>query len=320
MRRESDQGAIHIVDFRPYRPSYGAPAAFIASAIQNGPHIIGIIAFQLSIDAINEVTTGNQNWKADGLGESGETYLVGNDLRMRSSSRFLLEDPKSYIKALQAANTPREIVESIQTFHSSVLLQKVDTLAVRDAIAGKSGTRQVNDYRGIPVLSSFTPLRIEGLDWALLTEMDISEVNQPIRALQRTLLMSTALLLLLVTFAAIVASYSFTRPLNMIIAATRKVNAGEQDATVELDARDEFAELAQSFNDMFRNLRRQGELIEERNWQNEHLLLNFLPEPMARRLKRGDRQIVDIIQHVSVLFANVWALWSFPNEKTQSKP
>ncbi len=305
VRRESDHGTVHIADFHPYRPSYGAPAAFIASAIYNGPHVIGILAFQLSIDAIDEVMTGKQNWNADGLGDSGETYLVGNDLRMRSSSRFLIETPDDYFKALQAANTPHDIVESIKAFHSSVLLQKVDTLAVRDAIAGKSGTRQLKDYRGISVLSSFTHLRIEGLDWVLLTEMDTSEVHQPVRVLQRTLLVSSALLLLLVTFASIVASYSFVRPLQMIIAATRKVNAGEQDVSIQLDARDEFAELAQRLNDMFRSMHSQSKLIEERNRQNEDLLLNFLPEPVARRLQKGERQIVDHIQNVSVLFANV---------------
>ncbi len=305
VRRGSDSGAIHIVDFRPYRPSYGAPAAFVATAIYNGPHIIGILAFQLSIDAIDDVTTGYRNWKADGLGESGETYLVGDDLGMRSASRFMIEDPEGYFKALQATNTPQDIIEAMKHFRSSVLFQRVDTLAVREAIAGKSGTLQLNGYRGISILSSFTPLRIEGLNWVLLTEMDASEVYQPIRVLQRTLLMSSAVLLVLVTFAAIVASYRFVRPFHMIIDATRQVKAGAQDVSIQLDTRDEFAELAQSFNDMFQSMRSQGRLIEERNRQNEDLLLNFLPEPVARRLQKGERHIVDTIQHVSVLFANV---------------
>ncbi len=94
-------GAVQIVDFKPYTPSYEAPSAFLATPIFNGPHIVGILALQLQVDEIDKVMTGNQNWKADGLGRSGETFLVGSDLRMRSTSRFLLEDPEGYDQVLR---------------------------------------------------------------------------------------------------------------------------------------------------------------------------------------------------------------------------
>ena len=42
-----------IVDFNPYSPSYGAPAAFIATTIFNGSEFLGVLAFQLPVDKIN---------------------------------------------------------------------------------------------------------------------------------------------------------------------------------------------------------------------------------------------------------------------------
>ena len=85
-------------DFAPYAPSYGAPASFIAAPIHDGSRLVGVLAFQLPVDEINRVMTGNQGWRKDGLGESGEAILVGNDQLMRSASRFYLEDPKGFLE------------------------------------------------------------------------------------------------------------------------------------------------------------------------------------------------------------------------------
>ncbi|NEQ99532.1 MAG: adenylate/guanylate cyclase domain-containing protein, partial [Cyanothece sp. SIO2G6] len=50
-----DVGAIQLVDFQFYRPSYNAPAAFIAGPIYDGSRLVGILAAQLPIDEINRV-------------------------------------------------------------------------------------------------------------------------------------------------------------------------------------------------------------------------------------------------------------------------
>ena len=38
---------------------------------------MGVLLFQMPIDKINAVMTSNSDWKNVGLGDSGETYLVG---------------------------------------------------------------------------------------------------------------------------------------------------------------------------------------------------------------------------------------------------
>ena len=82
----------------------GAPAAFIASPIFDGDEFIGVLGLQVPVDEINRVMTGNNNWAKDGLGRSGEAYLVGADSAMRSVSRFLVEDPAGYLETLSALN------------------------------------------------------------------------------------------------------------------------------------------------------------------------------------------------------------------------
>jgi len=71
-------------DFKPYGPSFDAPASFISQAIyDDAKNIIGVLVFQMPINRINEVMQVSA-----GLGESGETYIVGQDQYMRSDSRF----------------------------------------------------------------------------------------------------------------------------------------------------------------------------------------------------------------------------------------
>ena len=91
---------VKFTDFKYYEPSYGAPAAFVGSPIYEGAQRIGVLVFQLPVQQINEIMTGGQNWINDGLGNSGETYLVGSDGSMRSVSRFLIEDREGYFSAL----------------------------------------------------------------------------------------------------------------------------------------------------------------------------------------------------------------------------
>ena len=81
-----------IVDFESYLPSYDAPAAFIASPIYDGDKLVGVLAFQMPVDRINDIMTSQQDWQSVGLGMSGETYLVGSDKLLRNQSRFLVDD------------------------------------------------------------------------------------------------------------------------------------------------------------------------------------------------------------------------------------
>jgi class 3 adenylate cyclase len=305
VRENPERGAIQLVDFKPYRPSYMTPSAFLAGPIYNGPHIVGILAIQLPVDEVNKVLTGNRNWKQDGLGKTGETYLVGADLLMRSVSRFLIEDKKGYLAALRAKGTPDSNIQLIDQLNTSILLQKVDTDAAKKAIGGTTGTQIGKDYRGRTVLSSYSPIRIEGVDWAILAEKDLSEAYQPVYTLQTYLIISTVILILLISFTAGSATSRFVKPIKAMIESSRQVSAGELDTEVSLNSQDEFGELAELFNEMIKRIRKQQQLLEQRSHETEVLLLNILPKPVADRVRKGEEQIADHVQQVTVLFASI---------------
>ncbi|MFN1648249.1 methyl-accepting chemotaxis protein [Vibrio rotiferianus] len=148
------------VDFAPYAPSNGDPAAFLAVPLKvDGKQ--WMVATQMSIDGINQL----MNLRS-GMGESGETYLVGADFRMRSNS-FL--DPVG--RTIQAS------------FAGTVANNGVDSDAVKLALAGESGVETIIDYNGNPVVSAYSPIDMYGHRWALLSEIDVSEAEQPIKEL-----------------------------------------------------------------------------------------------------------------------------------------
>ena len=303
----NDPNFVAISDFAPYRASYGEPAAFAASPIFdiNNSELTGVLAFQLPADQINSVMTGNNDWEQEGLGKSGETYLVGSDYGMRSNSRFLIEQPEKYFEAITKQGLPKKEIAYIRQFNSSILHQQVDTEAIRQAFDNQTGFAIGEDYRGVSTLNAYRPLEIDDLDWAINAKIDAEEAFEPIRAFQRKVLLATAIIVLLVTSIASILSYYFIRPIRKLIDGFRQVGKGNTDVKVKIESKDEFRELANSFNEMVDNLDHQKKLVQQKNEENEELLLSILPEPVAERVKNGEEDIGDSFSNVTVLFADI---------------
>ncbi len=152
------KSGVALQDFEPYAPSDNEPCAFVGAPVIKAGQTIGVVALQLPLKAINGIMQ-----ERTGMGETGEVYLVGSDNRMRSDS-FL--DPQEHsVKA---------------SFAGTVEKNGVDTEAAKAALEGDTGSHVIRDYNGNPVLSSFAPLDIEGLNWAILAEIDVAEAFSPV--------------------------------------------------------------------------------------------------------------------------------------------
>ncbi|MEL6580385.1 MAG: adenylate/guanylate cyclase domain-containing protein, partial [Cyanobacteria bacterium J06621_12] len=232
--RVNDPDFVAISDFDPYRASYAEPAAFIASPIFDGSELIGVLAFQLSTDEINSVMTGDRNWEADGLGKSGEINLVGSDFGMRSISRFLIEQPEAYFKAIAAEGLAQDKIDQIKIFNNSILHQETRTTAIANAIDNRTGFVGGEDYRGEETLNAYRPLELDDLDWVINAKIDTAEAFRPIRDFQRKVLLSTAIIVLLVTLIASLLSYYFVKPIRALIDGFRQVGKGNTDVKIKV--------------------------------------------------------------------------------------
>tara|TARA_B100000768_G_scaffold95682_1_gene89316 strand:+ start:409 stop:2547 length:2139 start_codon:yes stop_codon:yes gene_type:complete len=307
-----DPNGVAFTDFQYYEPSYGSPEAFIASPIFDGEKRIGVLIFQLSVEKINAIMTGGGSWQEDGLGLSGETYLVAPDFHMRSVSRFLTEDPPGYFDALRKLGYQNEKIEDMRNFGTSILLQEVRTNASIQALEGITGTDVIEDYRGVSVLSSYEPIRFGDHTWALISEIDTAEAFAPVVALGWALGLSSVLIAMVLVAVSAVGAERITAPIKTLADATDRLGKGDRDLELPVTSQDELGHLTQNFNEMVVNLRTQRQVIEQKNSENAKLLLNILPEPIAERLKSGESQIADAFPSASVIFTDLvgFTAWS----------
>ncbi|MFM7737265.1 MAG: HAMP domain-containing protein, partial [Alphaproteobacteria bacterium] len=238
MRNQKDRDDFKIADFEAYRPSLGRPMGFALSPVFDGPQMIGILVLQFPIDAFNRVLTGDFAWKEEGMGETGETYLVGPDGTMRSRSRFMVQDPKGFVAALRRSSVPKSVVDQVERQGSVLCVLPVDSAAARAALHGESGIMESVDYRGEPVLAAYGPLELDSLRWGVLSEIDLAEAEAPVRAFARKVLAAGSGLALLATTLALLAANALTKPLRRLAEGARRLGAGETDVQVEVTTED----------------------------------------------------------------------------------
>ncbi|MEL6938368.1 MAG: adenylate/guanylate cyclase domain-containing protein [Cyanobacteria bacterium J06598_1] len=303
--QRQNSGYVAIADFSFYQPSYGSPAAFMATPIYQGTELIGVLAVQVPVDEVNGVMTNNANWQQDGLGDTGEAFLVGDDLKMRSDSRPLIESPDEYFESLGGQNVSEEEVERIRALNTSVLNQSATSAAVKAALDGRNGVDTVTNYLGNQAISAYTPLDIRGVDWALIAEIDEAEIFKPISEFARRVLIAAAGLVFVITLASLWLARAFLKPVNLLGEGFRRLSSGHKEVLVPVLASDELGELAKSFNHMVKKNRKTSELVFKKTQETESLLLNMFPASVAKRLKKGESAIADEAESVTVVFANV---------------
>lgn len=301
----ADRSAICLEDFAPYAPSRGAPLAFMAAPIIDGGTVIGVLIAQLSNEEIDNVVTGGRRWRQEGLGDTGEAYLVGPDHLVRSAPRAFYEKRAVYFAELKSVGTPDEEIAAIKRYASPVLHQRIDTEATRAALAGVEGTGAIIGYRGVPTLASWGPLAISGVNWGLVAKIDTAEAFAPIDQLRRNLLLVGAIAVLIVAATAAWLSRALLGPLRELTVGVKRFAAGDYGASVPVRTADEIGRLCSAFNGMVEDLRNKDVEIQNKNRENEELLLNVLPAPIANRLRGGEAGIADGFAEVTVSFADI---------------
>lgn len=222
-----------IADFARYAPSNNEPAAFIAQPIMHRDEVEMIVAMQLSLEAINAIMT-----QREGMGETGETYLVGEDKLMRSDSYL---DPQNRTVKASFANPGRG---------------SVDTLATRQALAGKSDAQIIEDYNGASVLSAYAPVEIGGFTWAIIAEIDEHEAFAAVTAMEWIMLLIGVVGVAVIVVVALLLARAIVRPVINVVNNLTELAQGEGDLTVRLpvNSGDEIGQLAMRFNQFIEKL------------------------------------------------------------------
>ncbi|HSN50052.1 MAG TPA: ATP-binding protein [Bacteroidales bacterium] len=239
----------------------GIPRMYIsAPVIGRGRISIGSIVMEIRLKTINEIMLSK--YPNPGFGETGETYLVGSDYLMRSSSRFI---------------------------PNSVLHTMVKTEPAINAFRGMDNPVISRDYRNIPVLSSSGRISIPGPSWAILAEIEQQEAMVPVIKIRNNLFILSTLISLLFIIAVFLISKMITRPIVSLKYAAVKVGQGNYDINLPVTTHDEIGALTMAFNLMSSQIK---EKTEDLKYEKILRLRTVIDAEEAERL-RLSREIHD---------------------------
>lgn len=193
--------------------------------------VLGVIAGRANLDVLGQIML-----ERAGLGDTGETYLVGSNYAVLSQLRF--KDAtvgESYIRTTGTT----EIIET----HIS-------------------GSALYHDYRNIAVLGSY--LWIPELEIALIAERDQSEALEASNRASAITLGLMALTAAIAVGAAFLVTGTIVTPISQLVTVAGNITSGNLDVRAQVQRDDEIGILASTFNAMASRLKELIGSLEQR--------------------------------------------------------
>ena len=244
-----------------YAASGGDPAGFVATKIF-GPDGTprGVLAVELPLAQV-DATMASRN----GLGETGETFLVGADHLFRSDSTF------------------NETNDFLVTSYSSGALD--------EALAGRIG-QGYSTYRDLTMLTTAVPLRFIDQPGALVSVISTEEVLAPIVGMRNLVLGIATVLLLIVTAIGFLISRSVTKPLSRLTSTMETLAEGNLDADISgAERKDEIGAMTRAVEIFRENARQVHTLTDQERMSAEQRAVERAQ--MMQNLQRAFGQVVD---------------------------
>ena len=152
-------------DLEAFEPSYDIISGFfIKPAVNENGETIGVLAFQITIDGLNKMIQQEADY-----GETGKAFLIGEDLLLRTATRF---GEKSDILTKKISNIKTQEWKDY-------LLHKND---IEYLIANELLVSKVQNYDDdgdgeyvMGIYRTITELEQLGVNWALIDEIDHEE-------------------------------------------------------------------------------------------------------------------------------------------------
>lgn len=193
----------------------------------------GVLLVKLDIDDINHILT-----QRTGMGQTGESYVVNELFLMRSKSRF------------------------INNTHENPLY--VHTEATHNALKGISGVKIIKDYRDIDVLSSYIKLEIQGLQWALMSEIDVEEAMQPVYLLRNQIIGILVVINILIVLVTLILASTIAQPIKKLNKIIKQLGEGKLvESSGQFKSQDEIGQMAEAIENLVLSLRKTAKFANE---------------------------------------------------------
>jgi CheY-like chemotaxis protein/signal transduction histidine kinase/ABC-type nitrate/sulfonate/bicarbonate transport system substrate-binding protein/HAMP domain-containing protein len=231
--RALSTGQVTFSDFNKYGPSQDEYAGFlIAPIVNSNGKKTGLLIYQIANDKIDNLVRIDIN-----LGDTGETYLLGEDMSLRST-----------VTTTDGETPPGTKITSSVTENWAKHLSETKDIVCTVGVQAYPG------HWGRDVLGAHKHLQFAGVQYLLVAELDESDALAAARRLLLTvlvLLMGTGLCIVLVGFTI---SRRIVDPVLQVSQAARQVADGNLEVSVEVTATNEIGELGRALNRMTSSL------------------------------------------------------------------
>lgn len=308
LRHSKDVDDYRVGDFEAWWPAFGSPKAFIAVPVFDGSKLLAIAVLRFPIEPITTALSGGGQWEAEGLGKTGEVYLLGADMTMRTDSRFLIQDRAAFLETIRNSRLTSRTADVIDRLNTTIMTVPVRHAAAQAALNGQSGVMQLPDYRGVESLVAYGPVDLDSLRWGVIAKMDQAEAMAPLHDYLRRVLITGAALALLASLVALALASALTAPIAALVRGAHQVSQGALDVQVPIHNADEYRKLGEAFNDMVRSLQSSRTALDHQIRENERLLESLLPASGAAQIREGSPERRQSFADVTVAYVSLIGL------------
>ena len=222
-----------LIDLTPFIQNKTMPI-LIGTPIYNAHGIReGVVILQKKNSFINSILHENT-----GMGNTGESYIVGEDYTMRSYSRFFTS-----------------------VYPASI---QVKTAATSSVFSGTDGNAEITDYRGERVLSVFRKLKIKGINWAIISEIDMQEAMKPIYQIRNYIIWIGLLISCIIVVITIIISKNISTPVLDLHKVVLSLSKGVLPRhKLEVTTTDEIGQITEALNGLVEALRETSHFADE---------------------------------------------------------
>lgn len=221
-----------LIEAVTFVPVHNTIIVYVMS-VSDGDGVSGYIFIEDDFNTIQKILQ-----ETTGMGNTGESYLVGNDLRMRSRSRFNPSQPP--------------------------LLIEVNTDAARGAFLGSNKSAIILDYRGVKVLTVSRKITSPYLQWALISEIDFEEAMMPMVKGRNYIILATVLIIIVIIAITLFISNAISKPILHLKKIIIQLSRGEIPAiAAKLDDGSELGQIAQAIDELVIGLKQTTQFADQ---------------------------------------------------------
>jgi CheY-like chemotaxis protein/signal transduction histidine kinase/HAMP domain-containing protein len=238
VKHSMNEGKMLFSDLEHYGPSMGIISGFFVLPVkdqQGNP--MGALALQITMKSINNILQ-----QEAGYGKTGQAYLIGEDLYLRSAMRFGNEgDILSKKIDNKKTMSWRDFLQH-RDDKAYLKTNELDEERVTTYDSDGKGTWVLGIYRNLSKLEKY------GVHWALVEEISHSEAFAYARQLSDIVKLSFLITILIVVFISILVTRWFVNPIKALSSWGKQISTG---FLVEKDIKapqNEIGEMKDTFN------------------------------------------------------------------------